>query len=78
MNQLFSFDSNLSAMALSSHLMFMTNAMMVGGPFIIEIANDVSEFLNRRRMDKVLWPFIMGVLLVPEGGTSGPGPIAWR
>ena len=71
MNLVFSFDSILSAMALSDVFWVMATAILVGGLLMILLADRVSGFLNRNRMYEVLGLFILfivGIMLVTEGG----------
>lgn len=77
MNLVFSFDSILSAMALTSHMEFkaqmilMSVAIIAGGVLMIVLADKVSEFLKRNRMYEVLGLFILlivGIMLISEGG----------
>ena len=71
MNLIFSFDSILSAMALSDVFMVMATAIVISGILMIWLADRVAEFLDRNRMYEVLGLFILfivGVMLVSEGG----------
>ena len=71
MNVVFSFDSILSAMALTDVLWVMTAAIIISGLLMIWLAGRVSEFLKRNRMYEVLGLFILlvvGIMLVTEGG----------
>ena len=78
MNLVFSFDSILSAMALTNHIgdiptemILMGIAIVVSGLLMILLANRISEFLERNRMFEVLGLFILfivGVMLLTEGG----------
>ncbi|MEM6672189.1 MAG: TerC family protein [Planctomycetota bacterium] len=71
MNLVFSFDSILSAMALTDNFWVMAAAIVVSGVLMIVLADRVSEFLARNRMYEVLGLFILfivGVMLVTEGG----------
>ncbi|MBC8326881.1 MAG: tellurium resistance protein TerC [Verrucomicrobia subdivision 3 bacterium] len=79
MNLVFSFDSILSAIALTSvdgnisttGLCIMMLAVLVGGALMILLADRVSEFLQRNRMYEVLGLFILfvvGIMLLSEGG----------
>ena len=71
MNLVFSFDSILSAMALSDVFAVMTVAIVTGGVLMIWLADRVSEFLQRNRMYEVLGLFILfvvGIMLLTEGG----------
>ena len=71
MNLVFSFDSILSAMALSDTFWIMATAIVIGGILMIWLADRVSSFLERNRMYEVLGLFILfvvGIMLLSEGG----------
>ena len=71
MNLVFSFDSILSAMALSDKFWIMATAIVLGGVLMIWLADRVSQFLERNRMYEVLGLFILfvvGIMLLSEGG----------
>ncbi|MCH8331356.1 MAG: hypothetical protein IH946_08230 [Bacteroidetes bacterium] len=71
MNLVFSFDSILSAMALSDVFWVMATAIVIGGLLMIWLADKVSSFLEKNRMYEVLGLFILflvGVMLLSEGG----------
>ncbi|SMP76826.1 Membrane protein TerC, possibly involved in tellurium resistance [Neorhodopirellula lusitana] len=71
MNLVFSFDSILSAMALTANLYIMSVAIIISGILMMVLADTVSEFLKKNRMYEVLGLFILfivGVMLVSEGG----------
>lgn len=71
MNLVFSFDSILSAMALSKEFFVMAAAIVIGGILMIWLADRVSSFLQRNRMYEVLGLFVLfvvGVMLITEGG----------
>ena len=71
MNLVFSFDSILSAMALSKVFWVMATAIVIGGIIMMVLADRVSEFLARNRMYEVLGMFILlivGIMLLSEGG----------
>lgn len=71
MNLVFSFDSILSAMALSDVFSVMATAIVISGILMIWLADRVSQFLERNRTYEVLGLFILfivGILLVSEGG----------
>ncbi|MEM7474169.1 MAG: tellurium resistance protein TerC [Planctomycetota bacterium] len=71
MNLVFSFDSILSAMALTENLIIMSLAIVISGIMMIVLADNVSEFLKKNRMYEVLGLFILfivGVMLISEGG----------
>ena len=71
MNLIFSFDSILSAMALSDVFVVMATAIIIGGILMIWLADRVAEFLDKNRMYEVLGLFILfivGIMLISEGG----------
>ena len=71
MNLVFSFDSILSAMALSDSVGVMATAIIIGGILMIVLADHVSEFLQKNRLYEVLGLFILfvvGIMLLTEGG----------
>lgn len=71
MNAVFSFDSILSAIALTNVFWVMTIAILIGGILMIVLADRVSEFLQKNRMYEVLGLFILfvvGIMLLTEGG----------
>ncbi len=78
MNLVFSFDSILSAIALTNHignstveLILMSIAIIVSGLIMIFMADQVSNFLQKNRMYEVLGLFVLfivGIMLLTEGG----------
>ena len=71
MNVVFSFDSILSAMAVTQQFYIMATAIMIGGILMVVLADTVSDFLQKNRMYEVLGLFILflvGVMLLTEGG----------
>ena len=71
MNAVFSFDSILSAMALTDEFYVMATAIVIGGLLMVFMADHVTEFLQKNRMYEVLGLFILflvGVMLLSEGG----------
>ena len=71
MNCVFSFDSILSAMALTDELWIMTVAIVIGAALMILLAEKVSEFLKKNRLYEVLGLFVLfvvGIMLLTEGG----------
>lgn len=71
MNLVFSFDSILSAMALTHDFWVMAVAIVISGVMMMVLADQVSKFLAKNRLYEVLGLFILfivGVLLVSEGG----------
>lgn len=71
MNLVFSFDSILSAIALTDVFAIMACAIVISGALMIWLADHVSEFLQKNRMYEVLGLFILfvvGIMLISEGG----------
>jgi predicted tellurium resistance membrane protein TerC len=84
MNLVFSFDSILAAISLTSGLdapegplkegteiAIMAIAIIISGIMMIALANTVAEFLQKNRLYEVLGLFILlivGVMLITEGG----------
>lgn len=71
MNLIFSFDSILSAMALSDVFWVMATAIIISGGLMIWLSDGVSKFLAKNRLYEVLGLFILflvGVMLLSEGG----------
>lgn len=71
MNLVFSFDSILSALALTDVFAVMAVAIVVSGVMMIVLADTVADFLKKNRMYEVLGLFVLfivGIMLVSEGG----------
>jgi predicted tellurium resistance membrane protein TerC len=71
MNLVFSFDSILSALALSDVFWIMATSIIAGGALMIWLSDRVALFLQKNRMYEVLGLFILfvvGIMLVSEGG----------
>ena len=71
MNLVFSFDSILSAIALTKVFWVMATAIVFSGVLMMVMADEVSNFLKKNRMYEVLGLFILfivGVMLTSEGG----------
>jgi predicted tellurium resistance membrane protein TerC len=71
MNVVFSFDSILSAMALTEVFWVMASAIIIGGLLMIWMADRVAQFLEKNRMYEVLGLFILfvvGIMLLSDGG----------
>lgn len=71
MNVVFSFDSILSAMALTDIFWIMAVAIVISGLLMIWLAEKVTAFLTKNRMYEVLGLFILfivGIMLLTEGG----------
>ncbi|MEE2641054.1 MAG: TerC family protein [Planctomycetota bacterium] len=74
MNIVFSFDSILSALALTDNFYVISVAIVASGVMMIWLADTVSEFLKKNRMYEVLGLFILfivGIMLVSEGAEHG-------
>ncbi len=70
MNLVFSFDSILSAIALTDVFWVMAVAIVVSGVGMIFLSDGVSRFLEKNRMYEILGLFVLlivGILLVTEG-----------
>ena len=71
MNLIFSFDSILSALAITKIFAVLALAILVSGVGMLFMAPQVSEFIARNRKYEVLGLFILlivGVVLLGEGG----------
>ncbi|WP_340200319.1 TerC family protein [Ascidiimonas sp. W6] len=71
MNLVFSFDSILSAIALTDVFPVMATAIIIGGVLMIWLSGRVTAFLKKNRMYEVLGLFILlivGIMLLSEGG----------
>ena len=71
MNLVFSFDSILSALALTNVLWVMIIAIVISGVIMIWLADHVSDFLQKNRVYEVLGLFILflvGIMLLSEAG----------
>ncbi len=71
MNLVFSFDSILSAMALTKVFWVMATAIIIGGFLMMWLSDRVSTFLQQNRMYEVLGLFVLflvGIMLLSEGG----------
>jgi predicted tellurium resistance membrane protein TerC len=74
MNIVFSFDSILSAMALTDTFWIMAVAIIASGLLMMWMSDRVSNFLRKNRMYEVLGLFVLfivGIMLVTEGGHLG-------
>lgn len=70
MNLVFSFDSILSAMALTDVFSVMATAIIIGGLLMIWLSDRVANFLEKNRMYEVIGLFILfivGIMLLTEG-----------
>ena len=71
MNLVFSFDSILSALAITDVFAVLATAIIASGIAMLVLADHVSEFLAKNRKYEVLGLFILlivGVVLLGEGG----------
>jgi predicted tellurium resistance membrane protein TerC len=71
MNIVFSFDTVLSAVALTDHFLVMALAIVVSGLLMVWLADHVARFLERNRLYEVLGLFVLllvGFMLTAEGG----------
>jgi predicted tellurium resistance membrane protein TerC len=70
MNIVFSFDTVLSAVALTKNFAVMATAIVVSGILMVWLAEHVASFLRKNRMYEVLGLFVLllvGVMLTSEG-----------
>jgi len=70
MSAVFSFDSILSAMALTENFIVMAIAIIIGGILMIWLSDHVTDFLKKNRMYELVGLFILllvGVMLLSEG-----------
>ena len=71
MNLVFSFDSILSAIALTDTFWVMATSIFIGAALMIWLSDGVASFLEKNRMYEVLGLFILlvvGIMLLSEGG----------
>jgi predicted tellurium resistance membrane protein TerC len=71
MNLIFSFDSILSALAITQVFAVLAAAVVTSGVLMLVLADSVSAFIERNRKYEVLGLFILlivGVVLLGEGG----------
>jgi len=71
MNLIFSFDSILSALAITRVFAILATAIIASGVAMLVLADGVSSFIERNRKYEVLGLFILlivGVVLLGEGG----------
>ena len=71
MNLVFSFDSILSAIALTDVFIIMALSIFIGAALMIWLSDGVASFLEKNRMYEVLGLFILlivGIMLLSEGG----------
>ena len=73
MNLIFSFDSVLSALAITDVFPILATAILLSGAAMLVLADGVTAFLERNRMYEVLGLFILlivGVVLLGEAGVA--------
>lgn len=73
MNLIFSFDSILSALAITDVFPILATAIIISGIAMLVLADGVTAFLNKNRMYEVLGLFILlivGVVLLGEAGPA--------
>jgi predicted tellurium resistance membrane protein TerC len=71
MNIVFSFDTVLSAVALTKNFIVMSTAILLSGLLMVMLAEHVANFLQKNRLYEVLGLFVLllvGVMLLAEGG----------
>jgi predicted tellurium resistance membrane protein TerC len=71
MNIVFSFDTVLSAVALTRNFAVMALAIVISGVLMVWLADHVARFLEKNRLYEVLGLFVLllvGVMLSAEGG----------
>ena len=71
MNIVFSFDTVLSAVALTDHFVTMSLAIILSGILMVALAEHVARFLQKNRLYEVLGLFVLllvGVMLASDGG----------
>ncbi len=71
MNLVFSFDSILSALAITDVFVVLAIAIIISGIAMLLLADGVTEFIKKNRMYEVLGLFVLlivGVVLLGEGG----------
>lgn len=73
MNLIFSFDSVLSALAITDVFVILATAIILSGVAMLVLADGVTRFLEKNRMYEVLGLFILlivGVVLLGEAGQA--------
>ena len=73
MNLIFSFDSILSALAITDVFILLAIAILLSGVAMVVLADGVTKFLEKNRMYEVLGLFILlivGVVLLGEAGPA--------
>ncbi|HGG63296.1 MAG TPA: tellurium resistance protein TerC [Rhodobacteraceae bacterium] len=72
MNLIFSFDSVLSALAITKVFAVLATAIVISGIAMLALADTVAVFLEKNRMYEVLGLFILLIVGVVLLGESGP------
>lgn len=70
MNIVFSFDTVLSAVALTKNFIVMSLAIIISGALMVFLADHVAKFLQKNRLYEVLGLFVLllvGLMLTAEG-----------
>ncbi len=73
MNMIFSFDSILSALAITDVFPILAAAILISGGAMLALADGVTKFIEKNRMYEVLGLFILlivGVVLLGEAGVA--------
>lgn len=73
MNLIFSFDSVLSALAITDVFLILATAIILSGVAMLVLAERVTQFLEKNRMYEVLGLFILlivGIVLLGEAGQA--------
>ena len=74
MNLIFSFDSVLSALAITDVFIVLATAILISGVAMMLLADAVAEFIKKNRTYEVLGLFVLlivGIVLLGEGGHEG-------
>ena len=74
MNLIFSFDSVLSALAITDVFVVLAIAILASGVAMMVLADSVAEFIKKNRTYEVLGLFVLlivGIVLLGEGGHEG-------
>ncbi len=74
MNLIFSFDSVLSALAITDVFFVLATAILISGAAMLLLADTVADFIKKNRMYEVLGLFVLlivGIVLLGEGGHVG-------
>jgi predicted tellurium resistance membrane protein TerC len=74
MNLIFSFDSVLSALAITDVFLVLATAIVISGIAMMLMADAVAEFIKKNRTYEVLGLFVLlivGIVLLGEGGHEG-------